>query len=75
MLYRIRNAFYDGQVVHPIDSVLDFVEGTQPKTAVPAEDSEPTGSIPADYNPSLAVNLDEATAGDTLHSLTVGKKK
>lgn len=47
-LYRLRRRYWDGRAEHEIDSVLYFVPGTQPKTAVlVTEQSLPEMEAPA----------------------------
>lgn len=37
MLYKLKHAYWDGKQEHRVGSVLDFPEGTAPKSAVPFE--------------------------------------
>ena len=76
--YKLSRRFYDGERVHPVDAILDFKEGTQPRTAkrVEAKAKEKEveyEEVDDDDEPLLdpAPNgVEDAKPGDTLSSLS-----
>jgi len=74
--YKLTRRFYDGERVHPVDSILEFKEGTQPRTAkrveakakkVEEEFEEVSDDEPLLEKPGALV--EDAKPGDTLSSL------
>lgn len=71
-MYKLKRRFYDGEKLHPIDAVLSFVEGTQPKTAVLVKAKE-KAPVAEDFEEVFTDDdgamVEDAKPGDTLSSL------
>lgn len=77
--YKLTRRFYDGERLHEVGEVLDFVEGCQPRLSrqVSVGKREVEEIIDDDEEPLLfedKTDLTQATAGSTLSGLAKGRK-
>jgi hypothetical protein len=71
--YKLSRRLQKDGIVWPVDSILEFPEGMQPRTAklVQAETKEVKTAVAEEDAPELAsaIDTDDAEVGDTLSSL------